>query len=513
MAAWRAGHRGDAGFLMSSRATTVLDRFPRHLGLTSPGKRIGAVVEGLADGLDVQTGQISGVRTAHRFGDADLVGDVVGLARLHGLGAAATEPLRRRMDALDESPSRAERLDHHRATFQDLIEVHRTGNGTTAGLLGATAAYLGYDVERIDHTEDRWWHLATCTDRLARDSDVEDVEPIHLALEENPHRPADVVPSPRRHGAAFEVLRGGLEAVEATVVVSGIEDRTMSPMVVNIDLGLGVAFTGAVPDGAELRFHASGSVTLDDDTGASPVDDRTMGFRGAVFASDDSHRHDFVFADADAGPDDPFADDSTEPPRVVEGMLPHHRGHFAVTTPVDDLFAADAAVPHSIGRVEPVVLPLGRSRWMAFAGSAAWTGPRHTPAPPIPVAPRTRSGVFDRTVFAIDPGTPEPMAVGFEWQEREAFAVKVWVPFVLADLDDAEPAPGTSERETPFAELLRTVLDRHRAAGIRLTVDYADPRWLLGTGVIRGLRAVDPLGLVIRGTSTWPEGTTQPDRG
>ena len=62
-------------------------------------------------------------------------------------------------------------------------------------------------------------------------------------------------------------------------------------------------------------------------------------------------------------------------------------------------------------------------------------------------------------------------------------------------------------------ERLRVLLDRHRAAGISLRVEYADPRWTLGAGVLRpdgghagvpgGLE--DPIGIVFAGTELWPD--------
>ena len=58
---------------------------------------------------------------------------------------------------------------------------------------------------------------------------------------------------------------------------------------------------------------------------------------------------------------------------------------------------------------------------------------------------------------------------------------------------------------------ITALLDRHRAAGVHLRAEYADPRWTLGQGVVRG-EAGDALGVVVAGTELWPDGTPQPDR-
>jgi len=58
--------------------------------------------------------------------------------------------------------------------------------------------------------------------------------------------------------------------------------------------------------------------------------------------------------------------------------------------------------------------------------------------------------------------------------------------------------------------VLRGLLDRHRAAGVHLYVEYTDPRWTLGTGIVRDLDSEDALGIVVAGTEAWEDDTEQP---
>lgn len=533
---------------MSGRTAAVLSRFPRHLDAGGTGKVLGAVVGALGQGLDVQTAQVGDIRRAHRLPDAPTVLDVARLGGLHGLTPAAFEPLARRLtavrravpevaggadpeaadeallalvgvgstafarpeDAGDPAPARLRlaealaplllldaALEARRRVVSSAIARHAGGNGTPAGLLGSAAAYLGLDVRSVDHSRDRWWHLATCADLLAPAEAAAGPEGGAgdlLALEENPPRPADVDPAPRRHMERFSIVRRGLEAVAVTVTVGGLEDRTVQPMVVNLDTGSGVTFEGAVPEGGRLRFEADGRVTLD----GTSVLGRAYSFRGSVFADEEAPvpTRDFLFA-PDGAP-------APEPPRPVEGVLADRTAYWAITHPVPDAFATGGAFPHAGGLVEPLGLARGRARWAVFVGPGTFALRRAGDgASAVQLsAPRFRAGVFDRSVFRPDPAGAPSLEVGFEWEEREAFAVRLWVPMRFQRLD--------AEGEATIAQRLRALLDRHRAAGIRLSVEYADPRWALGVGVLRDLASTDPRGLVVAGTTTWPAGTVQP---
>jgi len=363
-----------------------------------------------------------------------------------------------------------------------VIGLHRTGNGTVGALLGAAAAYLVLALEEVAHDEERFWHLARARDRLrlVAEPTGDELEPAAdlLALEENPFQPKELDPVARRHGERFRIVRGGLEPVIVSVRVIGVEDRTVVPMVVNLDTGVGVTYLGSVPDGQELRFGSDGSATL---AGAS-VATRSFSFRGAVFADADALApgRDFVFADE--------ADSEAGGDRAAA---------FVVTRPVADAFAP-GGVPHAGGLLDAATLALGETRWGFFVRVG------HYGAEPLEAVPSFGAGVFDASVWAAMPGevVPPAGAVGFAWQEREPFALTVWVPRRFAALD--------VEGEPPVRERLRALLERHRAAGVHVYVSYADERWSVGTGLLRDLDSDDPRGLVVVGTTLWPDETPQP---
>lgn len=456
---------------MSARALAVLDRFPQHVAASDPEKRFELVVGGLVDALEVLTRQTADVRRAHRLAEGPTVADLARLAGLHALRAPAFGPLLTRMSALTGQPGYDAALALRRTVVTGAIGAHAIGNGTPHALLAAAAAYLGLGVDGVLPTPGRWWTLAHCHDLLEEHQDL-------LALEENPFHHADLDPAPRPHGQRFRIIRGGLEDVDVAVRVLGVGTRTVRPMVVDVLAGHGLAWEGTVPDGSELRFEASGAVTLD----GNVVTGSAWEFHGAVFADARARlQADFVFTDA------------------VERQ---HEGHFVTTAPLADALDDGAAFPHGAATVGPHTLRLGQTFWAAFVRID------HTSTVvPGAIAPRTKHARFDHAVLADANGIDGPTAgepsfrIGFAWEEREPFAVRILLPRRLMAMDD--------EKGSKLREPLRQLLDRHRAAGVDVRVEFADPRWTVGTGVVRDTED-DAIGTVVAGTELWPDGTPQP---
>jgi hypothetical protein len=522
---------------------TILRRFPRHLAADEPGKAFSEVVGGLGGELDVKSVQLGRVRRAHAIGDAGEERDLFLLAGLHDLTSDDLELTRIRLAAAaavaatltdgssmpdaraaavarlpdllglpadsfpswpaetDETGAQARlaaalgrlvsypsELDLLRAAIESVIALHRAGNGTVSALLGAAATHLELGLDSTVDAEDDYWHVAYCRDLLrlvrqeppgSRPAATTPTPAVDLlALEENPFRQQDSDPIDRRNGDHFQILRSGFETVPATVRVVGVGDRTVEPMVVNLDTGFGVAFTGSVPDGQELRFESDGRVTL----AGSSVARLSYSFSGGVYADatqTDSQR-DFVFQ-GDA----------------ATGQL----ATFAVTQPVDDAFDPNAIFPHTDGLLDTASLVVGESRWAFFVRAASFGRTAETPASELAV-PVFEAGVFDSSVFEPDTsaGAPSSGKVGFSWLEHEPFAARLWIPLRFSTLD--------IDGEVPVKERLRLLLDRHRAAGIHIYVDYADDRWTMPTGILREAGSGDPLGTVITGTALWATQTT-----
>jgi hypothetical protein len=530
MGAERQRQRGEPNDMsQAARTQTILRRLPRHLGADDPGKLFMTVVDGLDGELEVKSRQLGRVRRAHALADADEEHDVLLLAGLHDLHEDAFTLLRQRLaavraahatpatapatlpdllglppdafpawpdetdasasearlaDALDVLAAYPSELDLLRSTVTSVIALHRRGNGTVTALLGAAAAYLQLELADIVDTDDRYWHVAGCNDRmrLTRPESpgshpaTTALQPQRelLALEENPLRQQDSEPVERRHGDRFHLLRSGFETVPATIRVVGVGDRTVQPMVVNLDTGFGVVFTGSVPDGQELRFESDGRVTLAN----ASVARLSYSFTGGVYsdATQSDLTRDFTFAG---------------------GSGPAPTAMFAVTEPIDDGFAPDAAFPHVDGLLESASLVVGESRWAFFVREANYGRAAAAVADELAV-PVFEAAVFDASVYepVTTAGSPSSAKIGFSWQEHEPFAARLWVPLRFSTLD--------ADGEVTLKERLRLQLDRHRAAGIHVYVEYADDRWTVPGGVLRDAGSDEPLGTVIVGTAVWP---------
>lgn len=372
----------------------------------------------------------------------------------------------------------------------DLVALHQSGNASVGALLAAAASLLALDVNTVVHNEDRYWHFAICSDRIRLDELAP--APEFLALEENPFSPADVTPSPRWHGQFLAITRAGWEDVPVTVRVLGTGERTVAPMVVNIDTGDGVVFTGTVPDGEEVRFLSSGQVTLGPGGGVGDpsVTRQCFSFSGGVFASDPAHTSDFVWGDRN----DPLTDTD-------------RTATFTVTAPVAAGFTPAVVLPHGGGLLNAPTLQVNTTRWAFFVRAAHFGRAPDTGVEPA--SPTFLAGIWDRSVFdpTNDDDTRDPSGeVGFEWEEREAFAVCVWLPRRFETLDGS-PGSGTE----PIRERVRILLDRFRAAGVHVQVKYADDRWTLGTGILRDNNSAEATGIVIAGTGLWPPSEPEPE--
>ncbi|HEY5981724.1 MAG TPA: hypothetical protein VIT41_19020 [Microlunatus sp.] len=537
----------------------VLSRFPRHLDADQPGKVIGQVAAALATPLDSQLSQNGKLRRTHRSAEVEQHIDLLRLGGLHGFLDRTYVPVQRRLARLDRLDvgtddgveealqllglgSGSGLLDRFpgetddggartrlaaalaalaaydawlpiaRRTLVAVIGHQRAQSTTVAGLLGTTADHLGLELVEVRHDEPGgYWHLGRCRDRLRPvrprpaidaggagepDGDVPG-SPVAvgehlLALEENPPFLADVGPIARRHADRFHVSRHGFDTVPCTVVVKGLQDRTLEPMIVNLDTGEGLATTLSIPDGGVLRFERDGRVELD----GSSVALRSYTFHGAVFAADGAHPKDFVFADQlavgdpDPGPGSATASGTTD--RI---------GRYTVTAPPSDVFDPLPSFPHGEALLRPLTLDRAETRFAVFSGAGVF-GSLDSGGADVLAAPEPVAGRFDQAVFLPDPAGARSLEVGFEWDEREAYALRVWLPHAFGGLD----APD----EPSLREVIRLLLDRQRAAGVHVYVDYADPRWVLGTGVIRDVGTTDALGQVVAGTQAWEDETPQP---
>ncbi|MCA9542148.1 MAG: hypothetical protein KC620_24795, partial [Myxococcales bacterium] len=118
------------------------------------------------------------------------------------------------------------------------------------------------------------------------------------------------------------------------------------------------------------------------------------------------------------------------------------------------------------------------------------------------VTPRHGIGFFDGSVFAPGPDeTRVPAAdLVLSWLEREAYAVRVWLPPRLRALD---PPPEATPRP-PVPALVVRLLQRFKAAGIDVRAEWIGERWILGDSVLGADEGDSLLDRLRPGTTLWP---------
>lgn len=298
-----------------------------------------------------------------------------------------------------------------------------------------------------------------------------------LGFEENPLQRERHPALSCAHGTLFTVRRRGFGRQTLRVQITGLEDRTMGPMLVNRDEGRGVGFFGQVPHGSALLVTEEGRVFLDG------ADNTTLAFswRGACFAGDTPHLRDFVFDGM--------------------GVPATRRARFAEVVPVGGL-DRESVFPHASESLQMPGINIGETRF-AFFVQQAHLG--HRGAPPsrdLSTTPRTTIGFANQSVFAgsslpLSPAGEDPPAaeISLSWLEHEGYAVRVLIPSRFQYLDDE----GTSLR-TRVAQ----ALERVRPAGIAVRVEFAADHWTLGRGALTDEPLNDnPNDLLRGGTTLW----------
>ncbi|MFT5542073.1 MAG: hypothetical protein ACI97K_001778 [Glaciecola sp.] len=387
-------------------------------------------------------------------------------------------------------------LEGIRKRIVETCAIHINGNGTIRALLNGAANLLDLDMGEIEHSEDRYWHAAAVHDRIGLNRAVEagTVQKIvpkteYMGIEENPRVIAQRGHKQRNHAELFHYLRKGFDDAVLEIRVKGNTKRTISPMVVNRDLGHGVGFFGLVPEGQELVFTQGGRVTLD----GNDVTSRAYAWQGACFAQYDAQllesdvsvstdRNDFVFADASASDDDGIA-----------------KSRFAEVTPINAL-DRDALLPHAGASLPMPSIGVGKTRFAFFVQHGYFSAKIAGTTPPLPTVfdsdvfastplpvgehielttPRFSVGFADASVFATRGKNAELTPCGsvqLGWLERQAYKVKLLIPNRFRIFD--------SSNGDQIRDLVKKGIKRFRPAGVDIEVDFIEPFWLLSEAVL-----------------------------
>ena len=482
----------------SGRGRQILARFPDFMRTDGRGKALGAVAHALGRDLDEADRLLGEIRDAHALSAADEDRDVLKLAAALGLQRADFLILAKLKEkgffATDDAPG-ADAFDRAATAYRHYLldlrqavgrmaRISLKGSGTIAALLEAAMVLVNGDprdpvealrlgagqAEREDPEQHPGYpeNLLVHPDRnLPRGGFIHGLPITFSVIEEaggdldrvirdgfvylieNPIIDNASEDKARRGRDRFRVKRGGFFAGPVAARITGAANRTVHPRIVNVRTHRGFGFNGTVPDGVELVFATDGTAFLD----GADVTDRCYVYKGALFEES-------AFDDADK----PDVFPVSVPDRALERDYP--RPAAAPVTPLPTLR-----------------LLLGETDWQFDVEEGAFD-----------------ASAFDACVFALpaDPvareALPPSAKVQLLWREHDPFAVRVLIPSGLQTLETLL-LDGASLRT-----LVRAGLERFRAAGIRVEVDWFDDTWILDESVIRDHAAEAGLGVNFDGT-------------
>jgi hypothetical protein len=468
---------------LTGRPSKILARFPSFMRAPTPDKALADIAVALGGDLDEAERLATRIQRSHRLDLADEAADVLNLAGLLDLQAADFFVLERLhahgyfagqvRDATEAQPlpdqdreARAYGLfvDELRDSVRRTIGVLMEGCGTLWALLEGTAIII--DADRLDsdgnvdpsariveHLDAGLPHggfvhrIGVQLHVMGEDAPAEEKNFIYLV--ENPIIDRTTDDAERRQRESFRVKRGGFFEGPVAIQVTGIQDRTVRPVVINRATHQGVGFDSVLTDGQKLVFTVEGQVLLDgvDVTGQAY-------FLQGVLAGDS-----------------PL--DGTAPREVAVVAQPEH--------------ALDRNQPRppvtGLDTLPVPVLRLGESDWRFSVEEGAFD-----------------ASAFEAAVYLLptDPAAlaslPPSGKVQLFWRENEPFAASVLIPSNLKSLQDA----GLVDGDIPT--LVRAGLERFRSGGIRLDVQYFDRDWILDKSVLEDLTAPPGFGVDFGGT-------------
>ena len=478
----------------SGRGRQMLSRLPAFMRAERRGKALGAVAHALGRDLDEAERLLARLRDAHALAAADEERDLLRLAAALGLQRADFLVLGKLhaqgffgggdaadADAYDRAAAAYGRyITDLRQAIARCSRILLRGTATIPALLEGAMVLINGDprdplatpaAPRAAEADARYPdHLIVHPDRALPQGgfihglpvsygvlEMVDGAPVRRSrdgfvyLVENPVSDHHTDDAARRGRDRLRVQRGGFFHGPVAARFTGSGARCVRPRLTNLSTHRGFGYRGNVPDGAELVFTSDGRAYLD----GAEVTDRCHVFKGGLFGSG-------VFDDATA----PHAYAVSVPDRALERNRP--------------LPAIEPAAP-----LPALRLLLGASDWQFDVEEGAYDA----------------SG-FDDCVFALPAddalraALPPAAKLQLMWREHEPFTARVLLPAALQSL---EPVllEGASLRT-----LVRAGLERFRAAGIRLEVDWFDDTWVLDESVLRD-QAVEA-GLGVSFDSTIP---------
>ncbi|MCS7220705.1 MAG: hypothetical protein RML36_09250 [Anaerolineae bacterium] len=357
----------------------ILSRFPDFFEVQDPEKLLYQVIGALAGPLDRLNHQLVEAMWAHWVNRALEVRDLERIAALYGVSRFDGEPRER-----------------FRRRLKALVRILLGGTATPAAVLQMVAATLDLDIwdetgrPQLMPGQQPNITLAQANGRTAA-----------IALVETPWKAVEPEATVCVNGQRLGFHQDDFEPVVPTIVITGVGDRTIQPVITNLTNGQVIGYLDTVPDGQRLVIAPDGTARLE----GRDVSSRLFSMQGGFYDRDafDQERTRFVL----------------RRPRGAFDLAGLGRPDFA--------FAARPA------QVQTPALPRGDSDWHVTAtigrfertayGRCVWDAPDPQ---------QFRQGLFEHTGWDISVFQLEPsLKVALHWQERERATFEVRVPWPL----------------------------------------------------------------------------------
>ncbi len=456
---------------LTGRALKMMGRFPSFMRLEKPGKVIGDVALALGGDVDFAEGRLARILRSRRIEQAEEEGDVLRLAALLGLVEEDFFLLRRAYehdlfadapgpaapDALDAETAAWDAYDGYldalRTAVMRTAAVMTDGCGTLWALAEGACLLLGANnggkaaLEHVDSfvITKGFIHRLKIRFRIPDGESWKEIQRL-IYIHENPIVDKETELADARQRQQYKVHRGGFFHGRAGLRVVGTGDRTVKPLVINLESREGYGYRGVLADGQVLLFSRDGHAYLDGEDVSAKCYRVYDGFQDdtamARFADGDPV-HGFSKCDP-AG-----ATDRNQPGPTVVG-LPEF--------PAPRLLHGDSDFRFSVEEGAFDASRFGEAVF-AFPDKAAIDA-----APP--------SGKFQ-----------------VEWREHQAFMVRVLLPPDLKSWESAFLSGGSLPQHVARG------LERFRPAGVRLEVDFWNDEWVLGESLLEDLSEPDGEGV------------------
>jgi hypothetical protein len=428
------------------KALDILKHFPSFHHTDNKRKLLYKVVAAIATPLEEMERQTIDVLRAHWVDTAEELDDLRKIASLYNIYCEDGES-----------------IEKFRERLKKTVALYLEGPGTARSLFEFSVLALkryGIDIERDNRGK------ASIEQKVGGDAFRSRVKvkgnAEYLEIKENPLKDKEYINRKIISGESWFLTNRDFNPVLPTIVITGVGERTINPLIINYTGKQVIGFRGVVPDGQELVFYPDGKAELNGAMSSTAYSlEKVSFFDMAMF---DDIATVFPFCEPSVTFNNIYFAEGTEAPR------------FDQTT-----------------RLTMPALPVGQSEWCFRIEGAFFNISLHDRAAYI--IPEQGGCLFDQDVFDNAFFVLQASAaLAMYGKERKRASFELSIPARLGTEEIAAAPPDADKTEAYLKPLKRVqkVIDRVKAGGIEGKVGYDGEGWTLGLSILRSEGAEEP---------------------